>query len=96
MIRSAILALCVSGCASQPYWTLTEAPVPVEHVVHVDYPCGQRWDACWNAKGRTIELRKRMTAHEEECRLRHEYAHARGWRHPLNMELALDCGPEEI
>jgi len=91
-----LLILLLSGCASGPYWTLERAPIPVEHVVHVDYPCAQRLDGCWNEKGRTIELRKGLRQYLEECYTRHEYAHSQGWRHPLGMALSEDCGPEKI
>ncbi len=47
-------------------------------------------------QAKTIELRKGMREWLEECRTRHEFAHSRGWRHPLGMELSEDCGPENI
>lgn len=92
----ALSLLFISGCAVHPYWTKTYAPNPALFIVHNDYPCGEKWDACWNPKGRTIELRKGLSQADEECLTRHEYAHAMGWRHPLNEALATDCGPEKI
>lgn len=96
-MRYGIVFLClIGGCASKPYWTRTHAPMTVNYIEHVEYPCGQKLDGCWTAATRTIELRHGMREWLEQCRIRHEFAHARGWRHPLGMELSEDCGPEEI
>lgn len=97
-----LLMLLLSGCAAQPYWEKTEAQFPHGvFVVSVDFPCAKHSqtetiNGCWNAAGRTIEVRKGLTADQRECAVRHEYAHMMGWTHPLNMAYAMDCGPGKI
>jgi hypothetical protein len=102
MSRSlSILLLLISGCAMQPYWTLANAPLPVLHVVHVDFPCAGMRGAdptargCWNANAQTIEIKRGLSAANEVCVLRHERAHAAGWTHPANMAYVADCGPKQ-
>ena len=95
------LLLLLSGCASQPYWTLANAPVPVMNVVYVDYPCAGMSGAapkalgCWNSPAKAIEIRKGLSREIEEGVMRHERAHAAGWTHPANMAYVADCGPKQ-
>lgn len=89
--------MLLSSCSTQPYWTLQNAPVPVLHTVHVDYPCNDRYArGCWNLIGQTVELKKGLNECDNWCANRHETkGHADGWVHPLNMAFVLDCGPTD-
>lgn len=89
------MTLFFGGCAIHPYWTKLYPAIEVEHIVHVDIPCG-RWDwaGCWNPLMRTIELSKGMTVAQEACVLSNEKHKADGYRpQPQRaMQYAIDCG----
>ncbi len=82
MRRLVYIAMMLTSCSTQPYWTLQNAPVDVLHVVYVDYPCGVRHSpidktqdhdyGCWNAAAQTVELSRGMVDWKEKCVLRHE------------------------
>jgi len=94
-VRYWLPALLLAGCATDTYWTRVYEPLSVEHVVHVDFPCGKReLLGCWNPVGRTIELRKGMSASLERCVLSHEKKHADGFVHPEPRAIVayIDCG----
>ncbi len=97
-MRAAILILLVLfGCGEGGYWTLTNAPLPVKHIVRVDYPCAiQGARGCWNPASQTIEIKHGLSTSDEACAMRHEKAHAAGWVHPENQALVWDCGPKEF
>ena len=96
MLRAAILAFCLSSCAVQPMWVLAEHPVPVEHVVRVDFPGGKVLDGFANRPARTIEIKKGLSAAREKCVYDHEAKHMRGWWHTVDESsrgyFMWDCG----
>lgn len=91
-MKHLFLGLLLSGCAT-PDWELKYAPVPVKHIVHVDFPCTYRTAlACWNPLSQTIELRKGLSADDEQCALGHERKHAAGYIHSDRIIFTRTCG----
>lgn len=92
-----LASLLLTACGEGGYWTLTNAPLPVKHIVRADYPCAiQGARACWNPASQTIELKHGLSPSDEACAMRHEKAHAAGWTHPVNQAIIWDCGPKEF
>lgn len=89
-----LLAGSLTACAAPGYWYKVRDPIPVEHIVEVDFPCGNRsLDGCANLIGRTIELKRGMPATQRDCVLRHEKHHFEGYDHHQHViAYAIDCG----
>ena len=96
-IKYAILALLLSGCASEPYWYRVTDPVLVLHVVEVDRPGGRTdLDGYANRRAHTIELRRGLRPAMRECVLSHEMKHFAGYAHIERKGFATDCGDGRI
>ena len=92
-MKQALLALLLSGCAFEPYWVKTYAPVEVKHVVTVDFPCGRSdLDGCANRRAHTIELRRGLSPTMRHCILHHEIRHFAGYEHDPRPGFVADCG----
>lgn len=92
------LALFLVACDNAPYWSKRYAEVPLSEttIVYVDYPGNDsKARGYWNPVTKTIQIKKYLKPIDEECALRHEHAHRKGWWHPENRAFVWDCGPTD-
>ena len=100
-----LLILLLSGCANSGAWSdkPVRPPVSALFTVHVDFPCGVKPDGirrvygCWNEAARTVEIKKGLSAEDEQCVRDHEdtgkKSHTKGYTHgDQGHYLRMDCG----